>query len=187
MSTTIYDKSDKGRAEIATRKYQLASRLRTLLVIIDGKQTVDELLKKVAGLGLDEQSIQALLDQEFIQIPHPAEPIMAVDKRAALEAEKIEAAQLEAKRGTEAMTDAQRFQATYKFFNETIKSAIGLRGFALQMKVERASTMEDFHSLRIPYLEAVMKANGNEMARSLGDRLNQLLNPANQKLVVSTM
>ena len=51
MSSTIYDKSDKGRAEIATRKYQLASRLRTLLVMVDGKQAVDEAKK---GIGRRE-------------------------------------------------------------------------------------------------------------------------------------
>ena len=179
MSSTIYDKSEKGRAEIATRKYQLASRLRTLLVMVDGKQAVDELLKKVAGLGLDGQSIQALLDQEFIFVARPKEIA------AGSEAETSEIA-LPAKPGADTMTDAQRFQATHIFFNETIKSAIGLRGFALQMKVERASTMEDFHALRAPYLEAVIKAKGNEMARSLRDRLDQLLHPGTQETIHSS-
>ena len=178
MSSTIYDKSDKGRAEIATRKYQLASRLRTLLVMVDGKQAVDDLLKKVAGLGLDGQSIQALLDQEFIFVARPKE--LAAGSEA--ETETRESA-LPAKPGADTMTDAQRFQATHVFFNETIKSAIGLRGFALQMKVERASTMEDFHALRAPYLEAVIKAKGNEMARSLRDRLDQLLHVGMQETI----
>lgn len=66
MNNIIFDKSDKGREEIATRKYRLASRLRTLLVLTDGKQSAGDLLQKVSGLGLNEQSIDELLEHGFI-------------------------------------------------------------------------------------------------------------------------
>ena len=66
MNNIIFDKSEKGREEIATRKYRLASRLRTLLVLTDGKQSAGELLQKVSGLGLTAQSINELLEQGFI-------------------------------------------------------------------------------------------------------------------------
>jgi hypothetical protein len=39
MSAVIYDKTEKGREEVATRKYQLAPRMRSLLVMVDGKQS----------------------------------------------------------------------------------------------------------------------------------------------------
>ncbi|MCX7219339.1 MAG: hypothetical protein NTY70_10520, partial [Burkholderiales bacterium] len=47
--------------------------------------------------------------------------------------------------------------------------------FALQMKVERAGNLQDFNDLRNVYIEAILKAKGKEMARSLRDRLDQLL------------
>lgn len=168
MTAIIYDKTDKGRDEIATRKYQLASRLRTLLVMVDGKQTVDDLLKKVSGLGLGEQSIQELLEQELIG------PIVAAIQ---VEPAAIPPATISEQVSTTRpdMDDSQRFQILYNFFNETIKSAIGLRGYALQLKVERAANIDDFKQLRQAYLEAVLKAKGREMARSLRDRLDQLL------------
>jgi hypothetical protein len=68
-----------------------------------------------------------------------------------------------------------QFQALYNFFNETIRNVIGLRGFTMQLKVERASTIADFRALRQSYLEAVRKTKGAEMERSLRDRLDQLL------------
>ncbi len=68
MINHILDKTDKGREEIATRKYHLAPRLRSLLVLADGKHRTEDLLTKVAGLGLTEQSITELLDNGFIQI-----------------------------------------------------------------------------------------------------------------------
>ncbi|MBI3284761.1 MAG: hypothetical protein HYZ65_07920 [Burkholderiales bacterium] len=167
MTAPVYDKSDKGREEIATRKHQLASRLRTLLVMIDGKQSIPDLLKKVAGLGLDEQSIRELLAQGFIHIVvtgQSAPPGATEPGYGALSA-------------SAAMDDATRFHALYSFFNETIKSALGLRGYVLQLKVEKAGSIDDFRDLRQAYLDAVLKAKGKEMARSLGERLDQLLPP----------
>lgn len=67
MNNSVFDKSQKGREEIATRKYGLALRLRPLLVLIDGQRCTADLLEKVAGLGLGEHSIQELLDSGYIQ------------------------------------------------------------------------------------------------------------------------
>lgn len=172
--STIFDKTDKGREEISTRKYQLASRLRTLLVLIDGKQTKDELLKKVTGIGLTSESLDELINNGFIQaiaspapaLPTPAEPTPA----------KAAEPQPGAAISKQVLPEGQnQFQAIYQFYTETIKSTIGLRGYPLQLKVEKAASIDDFRELRQPYLEAVLKAKGNEMARSLRDRLDQLL------------
>ncbi|KIF82555.1 hypothetical protein [Noviherbaspirillum autotrophicum] len=169
MINTVFDKTDKGREEIATRKYQLAPRLRTLLVMIDGKHTGDDLLKKVSSLGLSETSLAELADQGFIQAAVPEQ------------APEVVSAPLEPLVATAAASEAplpegqNQFQAIYHFYTQTIKSMIGLRGYALQLKVEKAGSIEEFRALRLPYLEAVLKAKGDEAARSLRQRLDQLL------------
>jgi hypothetical protein len=163
---TIYDKTEKGREEIATRKHQLNPRLRTLLVMMDGRNSIDNLLAKVGSLGLSEDSFHELLANDFIALagvpggstgkaapkplrpPHPPAPVA---------------------------DPAQQFRALYDFYNQTIKSTLGLRGFTLQLKTEKASNINDFRDLRQQYVEAVLKAKGPEMARSLRDRLDQLL------------
>ncbi|HEY0847788.1 MAG TPA: hypothetical protein VGE12_20650, partial [Noviherbaspirillum sp.] len=160
MSTTIFDKTDKGREEISTRKYQLAPRLRTLLVLVDGKQPKDELLKKVTGIGLTEESIEELVNNGFIQAiaaPEPPTPVEATPtEEPAQQAQKAS--------GNGILPEGQtQFQAIYQFYNETIRSTIGLRGYALQLKVEKAATIDELRELRKPYLEAVLKAKGNEM------------------------
>ena len=193
MSTTIYDKTDKGREELSTRKFQLAPRLRSLLVLIDGKQTAADLLKKIAGLGLNQQSIEDLLDQEFIVTSQnispsaapllPAVPIPDTDVATDLNPESNS--------DTTPITDglskplliisenpeenAMRFQALSKFFNETIKSTLGFRGFTLQLKVERAANLQEFEDLRNIYIEAILKAKGKDVARGLKDKLDHLL------------
>lgn len=196
MINFTFDKTDKGREEIATRKYGLASRLRTLLVLADGKKSTDELLKKVSGLGLNIQNFIELIDGEFIENVATS----TGENEAALQsvnAASRSGAGLASPAAPEAgatstpvmnipeknkLIGSDQVLALQSFFNETIKSAIGFRGFTLQLKVERAATFEEFKSLRQPYLEAVLKAKGNEMATSLRDRLDMLLLEAEKSL-----
>lgn len=74
MLISVFEKTDKGREEIATRKHRLPPRLRSLLVMIDGKHTSEELLKQIAPLGLDENSIVELLGNQFIRHADPQAP-----------------------------------------------------------------------------------------------------------------
>jgi hypothetical protein len=170
MTNSIFDKTDKGREEIATRKHQLASRLRTLLLLIDGKHSTEDLLQKVTGIGLTADSLTELLNDGFIhavaEAPAPAGPAVKQEK------EKSALASSTARTLPDGQT---QFEAIYHFYTETIKSTIGLRGYALQLKVEKAGSIEEFRELRRPYLEAVLKAKGNEMAKSLRGRLDELL------------
>lgn len=170
MTQRIFDKTEKGREEIGTRKYHLPTRLRSLLVMVDGKQSDEELLKKVGGLGLTAESLSELLANGFIQLVTMSQPTPTPQIPAQT------AAAQEVRPLPFAPTDvSSQFQAIYQFYTETIKSTIGLRGYSLQLKVEKAGSIDEFRALRNPYVEAVEKAKGNEMARSLGARLDQLL------------
>ncbi len=209
MSAMVYDKTDKGREEISTRKHQLASRLRTLLVMIDGRHTLDDLLRNFGGVGVSGDSIKELLQEGYIFLASGAEPDLAgppsklpMSARArqlARRAAGVEGAHLEADVKEDAappaqvatsplqspqalaesqLDDATRFRHLYDFYNQTIKSTIGLRGIMLQLKVEKCGNVDDFRALRLQYLEAVLKAKGSEMARSLRGRLDELLGGA---------
>ena len=212
MKTTVFDKTGKGREEIATRVHHLAPRQRTLLLLVDGKRDATELMGKVAGLGLDEKALVELLETGFIQVldagktsDRAGAPVTgaADDPPAALASESAVVTQTviesdpapttiagpaerpvrappltgqEAAAADGILRDGEtQFQALYGFFTETIRSAIGLRGYGMQLKVERAAAIADFRALRAPYLEAVLKAKGPELEHSLRNRLDQLL------------
>ncbi|MFP5393660.1 MAG: hypothetical protein ACLGI6_19265 [Gammaproteobacteria bacterium] len=78
----LFDKTDKGREEIATRKYRVSPRLRSLLVMIDGQRPLEDLLANLGAIGVTEESIDELLRDEFIIVvskpdvapPAPAHP-----------------------------------------------------------------------------------------------------------------
>jgi hypothetical protein len=205
MGAMVYDKTDKGREEISTRKHQLASRLRTLLVMIDGRHSLDDLLRNFAGVGVTEDSVKELLHEGYIFLASGSEtdaagppsklPMSARARQIARRAAGVEGAHAEADLPDEAplpqvasaplqspqalaesqLDDATRFRHLYDFYNQTIKSTIGLRGIMLQLKVEKCNNVDDFRALRLQYLEAVLKAKGSEMARSLRGRLDELL------------
>lgn len=74
MLKHVYDKSDKGREEIATRKYQLASKLRPLLVMMDGRRSLEELMKSITPLGLTVDNVAELLADAYIVLVAGGEP-----------------------------------------------------------------------------------------------------------------
>ncbi|MFJ2988292.1 hypothetical protein ACIPF8_10520 [Collimonas sp. NPDC087041] len=175
----IFDKTELGRTEIATRSQAVGPRLRTLLLLVDGKTADDELLRKVAGLGLGQEHLDELLQGGLIQISSNSSTTVATAPAppAAAATAAPKAAPAVAPLSAEQILPAgqTQFEAIYHFYNDTIKSMIGLRGYGLQLKVERASSVQDFRELRQAYLEAVLKAKGEEIARSLRGRLDQLL------------
>lgn len=197
MDNYIFDKTDKGREEIITRKYRLASRLRSLLVLIDGKKSNAELLSQIGGLGLDMQSLAELAEGEFIESVAVTPGGGAISQRKETQAKETHALtpdrsgrapasgtpsvieednlSISDNDQSKVMISPEAFLALQTFFNETIRNMIGLRGFTLQLKVERASSLGDFQALREPYLVAIKKAKGQEMMNSLAGRLDQLL------------
>jgi hypothetical protein len=62
-----YRKTAKGEEEIATRSYRLASRLRSVLVMADGKILGGELLRRAAMLGDGEALLATLLEGGFVE------------------------------------------------------------------------------------------------------------------------
>jgi hypothetical protein len=62
---TIYRKTVKGVQEIETRALKLAPRFRSLLILVDGRRSDDELLRMVTSAG--DQGLQALAEGGFIE------------------------------------------------------------------------------------------------------------------------
>lgn len=205
MHTRVYDKTDKGREEIATRKYQLRSKLRTLLVMIDGRHSLGALLKDFAVLGMSEENVDELLRLEYIVLvgggpaaEEPAAPASAPRPPASARARMQARVRSHAREGMaqaaaeveveveadiddeaaltkpEPPADADLFRALHAFYNQTIRSNLGLRGIGLQLDVEKAANVGDLRALRLAYLQAVLKSKGRATALELRERLDAL-------------
>ena len=62
---TIYRKTGKGQHEIDTRALRLAPRFRSLLILVDGRRSDEELLQLMPSAGLE--ALEALSTMGFIE------------------------------------------------------------------------------------------------------------------------
>lgn len=96
-ATALALKTEKGQQEIRTRAHGLSQKLRTLLIMVDGKSTVGQLLARFPGVSEIEANLKALVDQGFVQLagstapaaapaPAPAAPAAAETQGQALSA-----------------------------------------------------------------------------------------------------
>lgn len=63
----IYRKSEKGAEAIAVRAHGVSGKLRTLLILVDGKKDVEELTRLAVGLGESPDLLQQLEDEGLIE------------------------------------------------------------------------------------------------------------------------
>jgi hypothetical protein len=93
-----YRKTGKGAEAIAARLHGLTPRLRSLLIVVDGKKSGQDLLKFAANLGDAQAMLTELIDGDFIEpVPgsgstEPAAPAVASAPAAVADASETPAA-----------------------------------------------------------------------------------------------
>lgn len=78
---SVLTKTEKGAQEIETREHKLDQRTRALLLVVNGKTTVGELVKNFARLGDVSAMLKQLLRDGFIKAEASVEEVR---KEAAL-------------------------------------------------------------------------------------------------------
>lgn len=132
---TIYRKTPKGQTEIETRAHHLPPRLRTPLIMVDGKRSADD-LRKLIALQPDE-CLLTLLEQGFIEAIEVAAPKSAPAHAAPAPAAAPAALTPE--------IDALRRQAVRE-----LNDLLGPVAEAVAIKLEGAKTLDQLrHSLGI--------------------------------------
>lgn len=77
---TIFRKSDKGQSEIETRAHRLPPRLRSALILVDGRRSSDDLRAMI--LLQSDETLATLLEQGFIEKVSVAPPPAPLPARA---------------------------------------------------------------------------------------------------------
>jgi hypothetical protein len=126
-TSVIYQKSAKGSQAIATRDHALTPKLRSLLILVDGKRSFEDLEKLSGLLGDTEQHLSQLLDQGFIQpAAQAAAPSAPVSAPAPLQ------------RGGVPLADAKRIVV------RRLTDLLGPTADPFCMKIEAAKNAHDF-------------------------------------------
>lgn len=152
---TVYRKTEKGQAEIATRQNQLAVKLRSALIMVDGKRT-DEELQRMIGPAAEEilQTLQAEGYIEVIALTATRNGSAAAAKPAASEGPPSVPPPLKP-------VEQIRVQAV-RFMNEQL----GPLGDMLAVKIEKSKTWEDLHPLLVMAHRAIADHRGNATAET---------------------
>ena len=133
---TVYRKTEKGQAEIATRQNNLALKLRSALIMVDGKRTDDELMRMIAAPA--EETLQTLLSEGYIEV-------------IGVTAARSPAARPAADEGPSTLPPAPHKpvetvrQQAVRFMSEQL----GPLGDNLAVKMEKAKSWEDLHPLLV--------------------------------------
>ena len=164
----IYVKTPLGVEEIQNRKLHLAPRLRTMLIMVDGRKSVAALKEDAAKFGCPDDFIETLLAAGLIVKTGAAQSTAAsvavpgVPSAAPAEAPP-------------ALDEYAKFRLAKDFMNNAVVNSLGIKGFFFTLKLERAGTVDDLRGLVKPFQDAITKASGEAEAKILTDQLLEYL------------
>lgn len=171
MASTVYRKTGKGQAEIETRAHRLMPRLRTALIVVDGRKTDTELASLIPGDA--PATLAALLADGFIEVasvqadrpaqPRPEPPAAAAAApTAAAAAAPAPAAAPQRKQVSVEMLrrDAVRF----------LNDKMGPSAEGIAIKLERAKTMAELRPLLVSAAQLLASFHGADVAKDFALR-----------------
>lgn len=166
----VYRKTLLGHEEMKTRAMRLDGRLRALLLMVNGERSQEALLAQLAGTGLGLDSIDLLLGAGLIEA-------VGISPTPSAHGNQPQAASPSASASVPdtAPNTAVSYQALYRFFTHCISTHLGLRGYLLEVKVEKAGTPAALASLRPALYAALAKTRGESTAGAIIEELDDLI------------
>ncbi len=158
---TIYRKTDKGRAEIDTRTHRLPPRLRSLLIMADGRRTDIQLAELVPGeaAGLTRLAEQGFLEALIEQSRAPLKPVAA-------QVPPVPPAPLRPERPLQ----GPAFIAWRRTAVRALTDAVGPLGDALAIRIEATTTAVELRPLLDVARQVIANTRGAAAAKSFAAR-----------------
>jgi hypothetical protein len=162
---TIYRKTAKGHSEIETRAHRLSPRMRSALIMIDGRRSDDDVRKLIPQQA--DETLRLLDEQGFIEIigitqdAPPQRPPVAAPSRPAEVAPPVVPRPAAPPRDFE----ATRAQAVRLFTD-----MVGPMAEALAIKMERARSPDELRTLVQTAQRIIGNARGGQAAADYGTR-----------------
>lgn len=187
-ATDLVAKTAAGSDELKTRARGLSQRLRTVLIMADGAQTVEQVRSASAGLGLAPDFLESLLAEGLIELrprsggrgpSRPAAPASGPLSRPAplggVTSVDIPTGPADPAAQPPAGTEAERFLRARQYMNDKVVDSLKLRAFFFVLKLEKCSTRQELAELLPDFEKALTKASGAEVAEVIAARARELL------------
>jgi hypothetical protein len=150
-------KTETGQQVLKDRSIPLSQRQRSAFILFDGRKTVEEVLKATAPMGVTPADIDHLFGQGLLADTQRTQPMPTA----------VAATPAGAEGATPGPTPQERYAAAYPVAIK-LTSALGLRGFRLNLAVEAARDYDDLLAVAPKIREAVGPENYGPLARVLG-------------------
>ena len=150
-------KTETGLRVLKDRSVPLTPLQRAIFVMVDGRRTIEEILSATAAIGATMDEVNVLFAHGLVADAAPA-------LTAALE--EADAADLEAEQRHRDRNDQERYAQAYPIASR-LTSALGLRGFRLNLAVEGAKDLAALKLVSHRIREAVGPAKFAELDHAL--------------------
>jgi hypothetical protein len=151
-------KTAAGNRELAQRAHKLSSRVRSLLIVIHGTDTVAQLTQNFHAFGDVDASLKELAALGLIAIRSGNTTTPA--------------AQMLAANAPDIVPPAQHAK---QLLNESAVAVLGLRAFLFTLKLEHCYTAEELRAILPEYRRVVTKAKGADFAAAMMGRVESIL------------
>ncbi len=154
----ILFKTDAGKQEIKDRAQKLPAALRSILLMVDGQRDEPQLRELMSGLRAPDDAIEQLIVKGLVQ-RGAAENSVA---QAAAAPAKLTLGDMESV--TAALADSGRYRRLYTILTDTVGRHLGLKGYFMQLKIERCADAEALLALLPEIATALTKAKDHTFA-----------------------
>ena len=157
--TVVYRKTAKGIAEIETRAHRLVPRLRSALILVDGKKADDELKRMI--LVDPDGALAGLLADGFIEV---------LTTLADAPPERKSATAPTAAPGRESASSAASFNALRREAARDLNHQLGPNAEIVSIKIERAKTLPELQPLLVQGAQMLLSLKGAAAAEAFAER-----------------
>jgi hypothetical protein len=155
--TDVPVKTAAGQQEIGTKQRKLQPKVRSLLIMVHGAETVAQLAQSMHSLGDVRAILDELIAMGLVTVQGGSGPALA---QPAANNESIVPATQQVK----------------QLLNETAVASLGMiAGFRFTLKLEHCYTAEELRGIFADYLKAVGKAKSEDFAKAVLKRAEALL------------
>ncbi len=155
--TDVPMKTAAGQQEIGAKQRKLQPKVRSLLIMVHGAETVAQLAQSMHSLGDVRAILDELIGMGLITVQGGSGP--ALTQPAANNDSVVPAT-----------------QQVKQLLNETAVASLGMiAGFRFTLKLEHCYTAEELRGIFADYLKAVGKAKGEDFAKAVLKRAEALL------------
>jgi hypothetical protein len=167
----IYTRTGKGDEEVSARRPGLDAKLNSILFLVDGKRTRDDINALAERLGSPADSIDRLVDGGYVRtLEKPAARPAAsgtVNNRNGDAPSAVVA--------THSQADSALQSILYQHLITAAKQYLGVRGFLFHLKIEKATDLPELRALIKPMGEAIAKSRGLATANSFIEETEALV------------